>query len=95
MARKSDRSPQKRISATKAGRSFSRVLNEIEKGRSFVVYRRGRDVCQMTPVASKVRTVSECLAILRTRPEVHLDDQFGSDLIQIIAGESADNRPWD
>ena len=100
MTRKSDksgaaRSRRGRISATKAGRSFSRVLEEVEQGKSFVVYRRGKDVCQMGPVTCSGRTVSDCLQILRSRPEVHLDDRFGSDLIAIISAEPAEKRPWD
>jgi antitoxin (DNA-binding transcriptional repressor) of toxin-antitoxin stability system len=94
MKKKSD-SSSKRISATKAGRSFSRILDEIEKGKSFLVHRHGKEVCHMTPVAPGRRTTEECIAILRARPQVLLDDQFGRDLLAIISGEPAERRPWD
>lgn len=93
MARKSD-SRTKRISATEAGRSFSRTLDQVERGKSFVIHRHGRDICQMIPVAVGSRKVSECLSIVRSRPDVTLDDGFSRDLMEIIAGEKVEDRPW-
>ena len=93
MRRKSD-SSRKRIPATVAGRSFSQILDEVERGRTFVVHRHGKDVCTMAPVAATGRKLSECLAILLERPAVRLDDKFSGDLADILRGERKDHRPW-
>jgi len=37
--------------------------------------------------------MSECLAILRSCPEVRLDDRWGDDLLAVITGEREDERP--
>ena len=97
MARKSDkRAAEKRISATEASRSFSRLLDAIESGRRFVVHRRGRDVCVMGPPPVWGCRASECLAYLRSRSPVVLDGAFGGDLLDVVAGEPVEERPaWD
>ena len=96
MAKKSDRARRRRVSATEASRSFSRLLDEVEAGRRFLVHRHGRDVCTLEPPAAETRTASECLAILRTRAAVELDDRFGRDLIEVVSGAPAEERPrWD
>jgi antitoxin (DNA-binding transcriptional repressor) of toxin-antitoxin stability system len=96
MARKSDKRPVKRISATEASRSLSRVFDEVEQGRRFLVHRRGRNVCVMAPPPAHGRRASECLALLRARAPVLLDDDFGNDLLEVLAGESLEDRPsWD
>lgn len=85
------------MSATEASRSFSNLLDQIESsGRRFVVHRRGRDVCVMAPPAVVGRRASECLAYLRGRSPVVLDDRFGDDLLDVLAGEPVEERPlWD
>jgi hypothetical protein len=75
-------------------REFSRVLDKIENGKAFLVHRHGRDVCLMAPPPSGDRKASECLEILRGRPPVLLDDRFGKDLQEVIAGEKVEERPW-
>ena len=97
MRKKSDKARTRRISATKASREFSALLDEIEEGRSFVIQRHGRDVCVMTsPPPPPRRKLSESLALLRRRTPVLLDDRFGSDLLEIIASEVVEDRsPWD
>jgi antitoxin (DNA-binding transcriptional repressor) of toxin-antitoxin stability system len=97
MAKKSDKSPREvRVSATEASRSFSRLLDAIEAGRRFLIHRRGRDVCVMAPPLVVGRRASECLAYVRGRSPVVLDDRFGEDLLEILAGEPAEERPsWD
>jgi antitoxin (DNA-binding transcriptional repressor) of toxin-antitoxin stability system len=85
-----------RISATKASRAFSEVLDQVEKGRSFVVERHGRDVCRITKPPSDRRRASECLEILRSRMPVVLDERFGADLLESLQGEAVEERgPWD
>jgi len=87
---------ERRISATEASRSFSRILDEIEAGRRFLIHRRGENVCLMTPPVGVARQASECLAYLRTRSPVVLDERFGDDLLDILTGEPvADTPPWD
>lgn len=96
MARKSDSSGAKRVSATVASRSFSRLLDEVEAGRRFVVERRGRPVCSMSRPPAEGRRASECLSFLRARTPVLLDDRFAEDLRAVLDSEPAEARPsWD
>jgi antitoxin (DNA-binding transcriptional repressor) of toxin-antitoxin stability system len=97
MARKSDRRRSEHsLSATEASRSFSEVLDRVEAGSRFLIRRRGRAVCLMAPPTVSSRRVSECLALLRGRTPVLLDERFSKDLSDILAGESVDERPsWD
>ena len=58
--------------------------------------RRGRDVCVIAPAPVEGRTVAECLAVLRGRTPVLLDDRFSSDLLDVIREERAEEPPcWD
>jgi antitoxin (DNA-binding transcriptional repressor) of toxin-antitoxin stability system len=82
-----------RVSASEASRSFSRLLDEVEAGRRFVVHRRGRDLCTMAPASADGRRASECLELLRARSPVLLDDRFGADLLEVLAEESPEERP--
>jgi antitoxin (DNA-binding transcriptional repressor) of toxin-antitoxin stability system len=92
MGKKSDKEAT-RISATEASRTFSKVLDGVETGRRFLVHRRGREVCIMAPPAAERRHASECLARLRGRSPVVLDDRFGEDLLDILTGELLEERP--
>jgi hypothetical protein len=47
----------------------------------------------MAPPPVVGRRASECLALLRARSPVVLDERFGEDLLGILAGEPADVRP--
>ncbi len=61
-----------------------------------MVRRRGRDVCLMSPPEADGRTGAECLALLRGRARVELDDRFAADLLEIVTTEaSEDGPPWD
>jgi antitoxin (DNA-binding transcriptional repressor) of toxin-antitoxin stability system len=95
MSRKSEilKAGETRVSATEASRSFSKLLDEVEAGRRFVVRRRGRDLCLMAPAAAHGRRASECVGLLRARSPVLLDDRFGDDLLRVLAEESAEERP--
>ena len=96
MAEKSDNDAETRISATDASRTFSKLLDDVEGGRRFMVHRHGRDVCLMAPPTAGRRHASECLAILNSRSPVLLDDAFGEDLMKVLAEESDEDRPsWD
>jgi hypothetical protein len=83
-----------RISATQASRSFSTILDEIERGATYLIRRRGKDVCVMTSPTVSARKASECVEMLRGRGPVTLDDRFGADLLGIIAAEPLEDRPW-
>lgn len=98
MADKSDNESEAetRVSATDASRTFSQLLDEVEKGRRFLVHRRGRDVCVMSAPTTDNRRATECLAILKSRSPVLLDDGFTDDLIEVLTGELDEERPlWD
>lgn len=83
----------RRVSATEASRSFSRLLDEVETGHRFVVHRHGRDLCTIAPASAGGRRVSECLELLRGRSPVLLDDGFGEDLLNVLAEELPEERP--
>lgn len=93
MGIKSDRAAGRRVSATEASRSFSRLLDEVDAGGRFIVHRRGRDVCVIARLSVEGRRASECVEILRAREPVLLDDGFGDDLLDVLAGEPSEERP--
>jgi antitoxin (DNA-binding transcriptional repressor) of toxin-antitoxin stability system len=96
MAKKSEKHKLERLSATEASRAFSRLLDEVEAGGRFLVQRRGRNVCVIGPPPRRGRSAAECLALLRERAPVLLDEDFGADLLDAVAGEPPDERPsWD
>jgi hypothetical protein len=82
----------RRVTATQASRSFAPILDQVERGLRILVRRRGRDVCLMSSPESDQRTGSECLALLRGRARIELDDQFGNDLAEIVTTEPVDDR---
>jgi len=50
----------------------------------------------MTAPLAEGRRASECLALLRGRSPVVLDDRFGEDLLEVIRAELPEDRPsWD
>ena len=83
------------VSATEASRSFSALLDRVERGERFVVERHGKSICVMAPPQADGRRASECLVLLRDREPVLLDDRFGDDLLDVINAEPKDSRPWD
>lgn len=96
MPRKSEKYPEKKLSATEASRSFSKLLDQVEAGGRFLIRRRGRDVCLVAPPPVLGRRASQCLALLRGRSPVLLDNRFSQDLLEILAGEPIEERPsWD
>ena len=84
----------KRITATEASRSFSRVLDEAEHGgESFLIERNGRPVAELRP-ASKTSTVGDLVAFLH---DVGLPDpDFRADMLDIVehSARDAGRDPW-
>ena len=84
----------KRITATEASRSFSRVLDQAEHGgESFIIERNGRPVAELRP-APKRSTVADLAAFLR---DVSLPDpDFREDMLEIIGQSARDvaRDPW-
>ncbi|MEW6755088.1 MAG: type II toxin-antitoxin system Phd/YefM family antitoxin [Candidatus Latescibacterota bacterium] len=93
MSSRSDNAREQRISATEASRAFSQLLDQVEAGRRLLVHRRGRDVCVMVAPEVQGRSAAQCLALLRGRPPVLLDDRFAEDLMAAIGGERVGERP--
>ena len=78
---------QKRISATRAVRDFSEVLNTIKfQGAHYIIERGGKPIASMKSVDEKVDslTLGELQALLKKLPrlEEELDD-FAADLEEI------------
>ena len=93
MAEKSDQLGEV-VTATEASRSFSAILDRVERGERFLIERHGKGVCLMAPPPTTGRRAAECLMLLRERAPVLLDDRFGDDLLDIIANEPRDPGPW-
>ena len=59
-----------RISATKAARSFSELMNRVRyRGESFVVERGGQPICEIIPAKPPKFTGAELAALLRALPK--------------------------
>ena len=71
----------RRISATEASGSFSKLLDAVERGHRFLVQRRGEDICVMAAPTMTGRRASACVHALRGRSPVVLDGSFGDDLL--------------
>ena len=60
----------KRISATEAARTFSKILNRVRyRGDVFIVERGGEPVCRISPAQASHRTVSDLVRILNEIPK--------------------------
>jgi antitoxin (DNA-binding transcriptional repressor) of toxin-antitoxin stability system len=61
---------ESRISATKAARAFSDLLNRVRyRGEAFVVERGGEPICRIVPTQPAARTAAELVDLLRTMPK--------------------------
>jgi prevent-host-death family protein len=70
---------ERSISATDANREFSRVLNEVANGETYVVTSRGKPVAKLTPLqpdevdqAERQRRLHALLDELAELPLLHL-----------------------
>jgi antitoxin (DNA-binding transcriptional repressor) of toxin-antitoxin stability system len=78
---------EKRISATRAVRDFSEVLNTVKfKGVHYIIERGGKPVATMKPIDEKTdfKTLGELKALLKKLPRLDEElDSFASDLKDI------------
>jgi len=78
---------EKRISATRAVRDFSGVLNTIKfKGVHYIIERGGKPVASMTPIDEEkdFKTLGELKAMLKKLPRLNEElDDFAADLEDI------------
>jgi antitoxin (DNA-binding transcriptional repressor) of toxin-antitoxin stability system len=78
---------EKRISATRAVREFSEVLNTIKfKGFHYIIERGGKAVASMKPIDEKqdAKTLGELEALLKRLPSLDEElDAFSKDLADI------------
>jgi len=75
---------EKRISATRAVRDFSGVLNTIKfKGVHYIIERGGKPVASMTPIDEEkdLKTLGELNVLLKKLPRLNEEmDNFVADL---------------
>ncbi len=58
-----------RVTATKASRQFSEILDRVAyQGETFVVERAGRPICEISPTASEGIPTRELVNLLRSSP---------------------------
>ena len=78
---------EKRISATRAVRDFSEVLNTIKfKGVHYIIERGGKPVASMKPIDGETdfKTLRELKALLKKLPKLDEElDAFAADLEDI------------
>ena len=78
---------EKRISATRAVRDFSEVLNTIKfKGVHYIIERGGKPIASMKSVDEKIEfmTLSELQTLLKKLPKLEEElDDFASDIEDI------------
>ena len=83
---------EKRISATRAVRDFSEVLNTIKfKGVQYIIERGGKPIASMKSIDEKVdqMTLGELKYLLKKLPKLENElDAFASDITGI-----SDNQP--
>ena len=78
---------EKRISATRAVREFSEVLNTIKfKGAHYIIERGGKPIASMKSIDEKIdpMTLGELKTLLKKLPRLEEElDAFASDLEEI------------
>ena len=82
---------EKRITATRAVRDFSEILNTIKfQGTHFIIERGGKPVASMKPVDEKedFKTLGELKALLKKLPRLDEElDAFAADLEAILKNQ--------
>jgi antitoxin (DNA-binding transcriptional repressor) of toxin-antitoxin stability system len=91
---------EKRISATRAVREFSEVLNTIKfKGVQYIIERGGKPIASMVSVDEKTdpMTLDNLMALLKKLPRLEEElDAFASDLEEISRNQPlmSTRDPW-
>jgi antitoxin (DNA-binding transcriptional repressor) of toxin-antitoxin stability system len=84
-----------RVSASDAARDFAALLDRVEAGAEAIIERDKHPVAILAPAAGAPRAISECLAIALARPATSPDEDFASDLEQVIqANPVSEPPPW-
>jgi antitoxin (DNA-binding transcriptional repressor) of toxin-antitoxin stability system len=82
---------EKRISATRAVRDFSEVLNTIKfKGVHYIIERGGKPIASMKSIDEKIdfMTLGDLKALLKRLPRLEEElDAFASDLEEISGNQ--------
>jgi len=82
---------EKRISATRAVREFSEVLNTIKfKGVHYIIERGGKPIASMKSIDEKIdpMTLGELKTLLKKLPRLEEElDSFASDLEEISSNQ--------
>ena len=92
---------EKRISATRAVRDFSEVLNTIKfKGVHYIIERGGKPIASMKSIDEKMdsMTLGELKGLLKKLPRLDTElDAFASDLEEISRNQPlmATEEPWE
>ena len=76
-----------RISATKAARSFSELMNRVRyRGESFVIERGGKPICEILPASPVKFTGGDLASLLRSLPKP--DDEYLSLVEELVAKQA-------
>jgi prevent-host-death family protein len=79
------------ISATEANRQFSRLLDGIRQGNTYVVTSHGRPLARLSPVAEGRRTIAQARAALldklRSQPAVYTGSWTRDELYEDTSGD--------
>jgi antitoxin (DNA-binding transcriptional repressor) of toxin-antitoxin stability system len=74
------------ISATKAARSFSELMNRVRyRGESFVVERGGHPICEILPAKPPKFTGAELAKLLRSLPK--LDEDYLALVEEVVTNQ--------
>jgi antitoxin (DNA-binding transcriptional repressor) of toxin-antitoxin stability system len=73
-----------RISATRAARSFSELMNRVRyRGESFVVERAGKPICEILPAGPPTFSAGQLAVLLRALPKP--DEQYLAIVEDLVA----------
>lgn len=73
------------LSATRAARGFSQLLDKVEAGAEFLIERHSEAIAHIGPPNPGPRRISDCLAVRLARPVAAPDREFAVDLKKIRA----------
>ena len=77
---------EKPVSAADANREFSRLLQEVKKGKSYVVTSHGKAVAKIIPAGERSRLAEQARAVLlarlRTEPVMEIGHWTRDELYQ-------------